>query len=157
VGNRLSLLGALYPFAVARNGKSSKRDILTQKEIHMVRVAFFILLAATIGRAETAEEMLSSCKKLSEAKVSDGKVTAPPDFDSGQCFGSFRAIQFYSKFAGPDYQPVLHVCIPKDNTVTQLLAIFIDYVKRNPKTLSQDFFLAAHNSLVEAFPCSAQK
>ena len=123
----------------------------------MIRIAFFILLAATIGHAETAEEMMSSCKKLSEAKVSEGKVTAPPDFDSGQCFGSFRAIQFYSMAIGPDAQPIMHVCMPKETTATQTLAIFIDYVKRNPKLLSENFFIVAQNSLVEAFPCPARK
>jgi hypothetical protein len=123
-----------------------------------MRVALVLLIAvAGFGRAESAEEMLSSCKKLSEAKVSDGKVTAPPDFDSGKCFGSFRAIQWYATLISPDNQPVLHSCMPQEATATQLLAIFIEYVKRNPQTLSQNFFMVAVNSIIDAFPCPARK
>jgi hypothetical protein len=56
--------------------------------------------------------------------------------------------------ADPSRGPVFGVCAPSESTRTQLIAIFVDYVKRNPKTMSDKFFFTARAALTEAFPCA---
>ena len=118
-----------------------------------MRLAFILLVfMACAAWGETAEEMRSSCGKVVEASVTEGKVALPTDFESGRCWGAFASIQraIAARSAGAH---ILRVCAPENSTRTQLIAIFIDFVKLNPKLMSEDFFITAVDSLRQAFPC----
>ena len=119
-----------------------------------MRVAFLVFLFASIGWSETVEEMLSSCRGVLDAEVRNGETILLQDFATGKCWGAFAVIQ---KAVGiviePDTKPIFRVCAPPEGTRTQLVAIFSEYVKRNPKYLSDEFFQVARRSLLQAFPC----
>jgi hypothetical protein len=117
-----------------------------------------VLVTASLGLAESAEEMLSSCKQIADAKVSNGKVTLPQDFQSGKCWGAFGTFQeLASVIINPAKEPAFGVCAPASSTRTQYIAIFVEYVRRNPKRLNDGFFDVAWAALVDAFPCSRPK
>ena len=66
----------------------------------MSNVCFVILtLVIFTGFAlgESTEEMLSSCKAVSEAKVSDTTAAFPKNFESGECWGALSALQYLSR------------------------------------------------------------
>jgi hypothetical protein len=110
--------------------------------------------------AESAEEMLSSCKQLAEARVSEGLVNLPRDFESGRCWGAFGVFQrAAAQTIEPDDQPVLRVCAPPNSTRTQYIVIFVNYAKQHSESLNEDFFTVAWRALRKAFPCrpSTQK
>jgi hypothetical protein len=123
----------------------------------MIRVALFILLAAAIGRAESAEEMLSSCRPLAKAKVLGEKVAFAQNFQTGTCWAAFGVLQRVSRFVDSNDKPRLSIgCAPANSTRTQLIAIFVDYVQKNPQRLNEDFVDVAMIALETAFPCRFQ-
>ena len=52
-----------------------------------------ILLIAITAFAESAEEMLSACRPITKAKITDDRVQLPQDIKSGMCWGAFGVIQ----------------------------------------------------------------
>ncbi len=44
-----------------------------------------VLLSPSVTFAESAQEMLSACREVASARVSEHKVEFPEDFDSGMC------------------------------------------------------------------------
>ena len=125
-----------------------------------------LLFIATAGlaRAESTEEMLSSCGKLAEAKVQDGQVMVPQDFESGRCWGAFgvllnltRLIKIdETKRLQDDTKRILGVCSSKENTRTQAIAIFVEYARRNPSLFHEEFWIVALDALKAAFPCPSK-
>jgi hypothetical protein len=107
-----------------------------------------------LAMAQSAEEMLSSCRGIEAAQLHDGNITVPQTFESGRCWGTFATIQRLTSFADADGHHLLHICAPVGRTLTEFVAIFSEYVRRNPKTRSDDFMRTALDSLVEAFPCA---
>lgn len=119
-----------------------------------VGTLLFVLVTGSALRAETAEEMMSSCKYFADAEVRDQQVTLPGDFESGRCWGAFGAIQAaIVRVFRPAVLPAFSVCAPATSTRTQIIRIFLEYAKRNPKTLNEDYFEVALTALQEAFPC----
>lgn len=100
--------------------------------------------------------MLSSCKPLAEAEVRGDTVTLPQDFRSGTCWGAFAALQSLIARAYPDGQPIFRVCAPPRSTRTQLLAVFVEFARRNPQRLHEDFFDVAVDAMRSAFPCQSR-
>jgi hypothetical protein len=114
-----------------------------------------ISIAPSIG-AQSAEEMVSNCKELSEAKISAHQISVPQDFETGVCWGSFGTILdaiFVVPDSFPKDGPMLHVCAPQEVTVTQLVQIFIAYTKQHPEQLHKEYFFVALSALKGAFPC----
>lgn len=121
----------------------------------LLRLSIFVavLLIPSVARAETAEEMLSSCRSFLTAPVSQGQVTFLHDFDHGLCWGAFGAIHGAALVFDEHNARSLRVCVPQDATRTQLIAVFVKYAEANPKELNEDFFMVALNALIKAFPC----
>lgn len=123
-----------------------------------VAVSLLICLATILTSslyAETAEEMVSACKLISEASVSSGQVELPTDFRSGLCWGAFASIQeIVTWIPAKDSKPLLGVCAPSTSTRTQLIQIFLAYSKLHPEKVNQDFTIVALDALANAFPCS---
>ena len=122
--------------------------------MHKLALLLFLSAIARPVLAESTEEMLSSCRRLAEANVANTEVELPQDFETGRCWGAFAVIQKVTALViAPSKQPALLVCSPSESTRTQYIAIFVEYTKRNPRRLNEDFFFVALTALREAFPC----
>jgi hypothetical protein len=127
----------------------------------MKAVVWLFLFAGTVGcfgpsmscYAETTEEMLSACRPITQAKISNGNIDIKQDFSSGLCWGAFGSFPALLNMVGANHEPLLHVCLPKDATRTQLIAIFVKYADEHPEGHNKNFALEAANALLKAFPC----
>ena len=129
----------------------------------MKNVAAFVLFLiwASPAGAESTEEMLSACRKVAVAEIIDGgKVGVPTDFDSGSCWGAFAALQKIVNLVDSravTTMPIFHICSPPNSTRTQLVSIFVEYARRHPERLHEDFVFVAFDALRSAFPCRADR
>lgn len=126
----------------------------------MKRSAFYpvllVLVVAPFCKAETAEEMLSACRAMTELKISGDIVSMPRTFEAGLCWGAFAVIADDTRWVGKSGQPTFRICAPENSTRTQIIAIFVEYAKRNPSKYSESFHDVALDALREAFPCRVQ-
>jgi hypothetical protein len=128
----------------------------------VVKLALLSLGVSLLCLGQTAEEYKSSvsaehwmsmCRPILDAKIQHGGRPQVTDgFDAGQCAGSFETLSILtSLFDGA--KPVLNICAPPDHTLTQWVAIFAEYTKRNPKRYREAFAIVAIAALQEAYPC----
>lgn len=112
--------------------------------------------ATPFARAQSAEEMVSDCKGVAEARIVENGVALPQNFRSGVCWGSFgtllTAITVVPK-SFPKDPPLLGVCAPEEITQSQVVKIFMSYTTRHPEELNKDYFFVALAALREVFPC----
>ncbi|MGA3081415.1 MAG: Rap1a/Tai family immunity protein [Terracidiphilus sp.] len=111
---------------------------------------------STVAFSQSAEEMVSNCKWISESKVSADQIEIPTDFHSGVCWGAFGTLQTaitVVPYSFPKEGPLLGVCAPEKSTESQLIRIFIAYTERHPEQLHKDYFFVAIAALKEVFPC----
>jgi hypothetical protein len=123
----------------------------------LVAVGIFSLLHVPRCHAETAEEMLSACRPITQAKVSEGSVAFQKTFETGICWGAFASLESAINFSGWNDHPLLDVCAPKDFTRTQLITIFVTYIEKHPEQYNWEFFQVATNSLLDVWTCKAPK
>jgi hypothetical protein len=119
-------------------------------------LGFLLSVDVSIARAQSAEEMVSNCKELAEAKVVGDQIAIPHDFDSGKCWGAFGTLQTAISVVPKSFPkdgPVLEVCAPEDSTHSQLIKIFMAYAMKHPEELHKDYFFVALAALREVFPC----
>jgi hypothetical protein len=119
-----------------------------------------LALSPSVTFAESAEVMLSACREVASARVSENTAEIPEDFDSGMCWGAFAATQkaiVITNSRNASEGPVLGVCAPSESNRTQLIAVFIEYARTHPERLHEDFFLVALDALRKAFPCGQAK
>jgi hypothetical protein len=118
-------------------------------------LAIVIVFALGCGcHAETTEEMVSSCRAISAAKVVGEQVSLPHDFASGVCWGAFASIQTVVTIADQkSMKPFFDVCAPAESTRTQLIQIFLVYAQAHPEEYQKDYFAVALTSMHKAFPC----
>lgn len=102
---------------------------------------------------ETAEEMLSACRPITQAKISNGTIDLPSDFESGTCWGAFGMLQSVLFLTEPGGQRSLHACPSSDVTRTELIAIFVKYIEEHPEEYNKGFSLVALNSILKVYPC----
>ena len=121
----------------------------------LIIIAF---LAARSSRADTAEEMLSACRPITNAKISNGMIDLPQDFDSGVCWGAFDILDtMFNTVNMQTQKPLFPVCLPATRTRPQLIAVFVKYAENHPERYSEDFFVVVFAAEKEAFPCPALK
>lgn len=119
-------------------------------------VVILALVLVQEAHATSAQEMLSDCRSLAKAPVSDGKVQFAPTFATGRCWGSFLSIQRFTGLRDTNGKLILPaICVPPEIMLTQLVSVFVVYAEKNPQLLHQDYFVVAMNSLRQAFPCPA--
>ncbi len=95
-------------------------------------------------RAETTEEMVSACKAISTAQVTNQHISLPQDFDSGVCWGAFATIQTVMTLVDPTTSKhLLPACISAGSTRTQLIQIFLVYAQSHPEEYQKDYFVVA--------------
>jgi hypothetical protein len=94
-----------------------------------------ILCAGCIKlHAETTEKLLSDCRPVTQAKVTgDGGVEMDSNFEYGFCWGTFATIdQMLMAINSATKRPIFGVCLPKDHTRYQMIAIFVRYTEKHP-------------------------
>jgi hypothetical protein len=123
----------------------------------LVAVGVFSHLHVPRCHAEPAEEMLSACRPITQAKVSEGGVAFKKTSETGMCWGAFASLESAINFSDWNDHPLLDVCAPKDFTRTQLIAIFVTYIEKHPEQYNWEFFQVATNSLLDVWTCKATK
>ena len=120
-------------------------------------LAALLLLFPSLALSQTAEEMASSCKAISNAKVTGAGIEMPTDFDSGACWGAFGMVQIMTNMIYMDSlgksRFFFDICAPGDSTRTQLIKVFEQYAAQHPERVSEDFWVVAQDSLRQSFPC----
>ena len=127
----------------------------------MIRRGLFtlaVLLIASSSYATTAEEMLSRCRQIAQSPVRDQPIEIPQTTDAAMCWGAFVSLQEVVQWVDTVHSktplvPMLQACVPEGSTRSQLIAIFVDYVERNPKYRSDAFAFVAVKALRATFPC----
>ena len=108
--------------------------------------------AVAVG--EPAREMLSKCTQSFASSPSKGEVVSlPRTVSAGWCWGAFEVIQRLIVYSNESNQHFFRVCAPPDSTRVEIIRVFLDYAKRHPKELDQEFTDMALTSLMESFPC----
>jgi hypothetical protein len=107
--------------------------------------------------------MVSNCKEIVQAKVSNEGVTVPDDLHSGICWGAFLSFQDAIMYVGYEYpdgtrspspRPFFAICA-SDATTSQLIKVFVHYTEQHPERLHLDFFQIALDAGREAFQCKS--
>jgi hypothetical protein len=117
----------------------------------------FLLAVTTSASAESTAEMLTLCKSLAAAEVKSDQVSFLQDYPSGICWGAFSTLQRVIVQANTDRRPIFNVCAPEKSTRTQIIEVFVEYARRNPQRLHEDFFDVAIDALRGAFPCQPRR
>ena len=87
-----------------------------------------------------------------------GKASYVYTHETGICWGALAVVQELITWNDPNAEGLLFgVCAPAKSSRTQLIAIFIEYAKRNPKGYSEKFSDVVLDALQQTFPCKAQK
>ena len=123
----------------------------------IISLSLLSVIAVPVCSAESAEQMLSSCKAVTAATITESSVIFVETFESGVCWGAFGTlIRALQALDSENRRPLLGVCLPAKATRTEIIAVFVEYSKRHPERYHEDFFLVALNAAHEAFPCAAK-
>ena len=120
-------------------------------------VTFFLVVTFSSAFADSAEEMLSACRPIAKGDISGDYVKFPQNFSTGNCWGAFTVIQKMIVRVDDHRRPFFGVCAPASSTLSQLIAVFVDFAEKNPQRLHEDFFDVSIESLQKAFPCMIKK
>jgi|SRR5689334_21114444 hypothetical protein len=125
--------------------------------LRLLLLAFSVATLFTmsgVAVAEPAREMLSRCSQGFSSLPAHGKVVSMPrTVSSGWCWGAFEVLQRLIVYSDEANQHLFRVCAPPESTRVEIIRIFLDYAKRHPKELDEEFTDMALTSLTEAFPC----
>jgi hypothetical protein len=124
-----------------------------QRWIVFGALLFSFLALPGAANATTADEIFSHCRWVRDTQLSDQTVTKPEDFDSGECWEFFGALQNYSRLSGADGKPLLDICAPAESRLTQFIKIFLLHVDQHPEQGHRDAAIVALAALRQAFPC----
>jgi hypothetical protein len=114
----------------------------------------FGVLPAAHAQIISAEEMVSNCKAVAEARIVGDELMVPTDFDSGRCWGAFVSFNTATHYASYSNKPLFAICYPPEVSVSQEIKIFIAYAQKHPEQYQNNFFQVAVSANKEAFPCS---
>lgn len=143
----------------ARADSTFRRERIGAMRSLRIAIFFCIAILGLSGRchAETAEEMLSACRPITQAKASNGTINLPTDFESGACWGAFGMLHSAFMLVEPDGHPTLHACVPSNATRTELIAIFVRHIEQHPEDYGKNFQVVALNSILDTYPCNKKK
>jgi len=126
------------------------------KKLPLLLLMGLLFAAVPLAFSQSAEEMVSNCKGIAEAKVSGDQVVVPSNLESGICWGAFASFDAAMHYVGENNRPFFGVCEPSESTRSQMIKIFIAYAERHPDSYHKDFFLVALLAGRETFPCRKQ-
>lgn len=124
--------------------------------IKLICILTLVIFFVPRARATIAEEMLSACRPISTAKVANGQINLPQDFESGQCWGAFEVLESVLETRSAEtHQSLFGVCLPADVSRTELIAVFIKYMGLHPEKYHEDFTVVAIPAMWETFHCKS--
>lgn len=128
---------------------------LRHKKLTLLLFFGMLLVGSPKLHAETTEVLLSDCRPVTQAKVTaSGEVVMNADFESGFCWGAFATIdQMLMTINSKTKNPIFNVCLPKNHTRYQMIAIFVRYAEKHPDRYNEDSPWVAFDAAKEAFPC----
>jgi hypothetical protein len=124
-----------------------------------MRVLVLLLLVTlttfpSAANAETAGAMASACRQVADARIVEQSIQFVQTYDTGQCWGAFAMVQQVVSYVDrPGGIRLFGACPPPESTRSQLVALFVEYVNRNPQRMHEDFFEVTTEALRIAFPC----
>lgn len=133
---------------------SSERNLM---KILIQLFCCLTLFSSQYALADSAQELLSSCRPIAKADVYPEGVRFQRTFQTGVCWGTFSALQKIIVHIDEAKRPIYGVCAPSSSRLSQLVAIFVYYAEKNPQRLHEEGFDIAVESLQAAFPCMSQK
>lgn len=120
-----------------------------------VAAIVFTIGLSSVAFAESAQEMLSVCKEFDNAKITGDKIAFKETYETGLCWGAFSVVAETIRIIDSETgRRMFFVCSPEGVYRPQLIAIFVEYARRNPQHLHKSFYWVARDSLREAFPCN---
>lgn len=145
-----------------RNESLSGEELLQYFYANLLKVFKLAITIFTVAvlplLSQSTSEMLSSCKAVSEATIKEGSIQFTENFDTGTCWGAFGALHIVSGLYGTRRRPLLPMgCAPESSTRSQFIAIFVEYSRKNPQRLHENFAIVAIDALRESFPCRISK
>jgi hypothetical protein len=87
------------------------------------------VLAADYARALPANELLQSCEVVDQTVESDAGDTVDISAAGLPCWYYMSAVQNMTTLANEADERLLHVCPPADNTVLDLVRVFIHHAR----------------------------
>lgn len=103
--------------------------------------------------AQTAQLLLSSCRPVAQAEVTEQGIRFARNFETGLCWGAFGMLQSAINLYDGRRGTVLAVCAPEESTRSQLVQVFVRFAEANPARLHEDGNQLAIESLQLAYPC----
>lgn len=98
-------------------------------------VAASTLVWMTPAAGQSAERLLSDCKTLVSAPVTEQGIKLHEDFATGFCWGVFSALQRLVGTKDDRGRPQFGICPPKESTRSQYVTIFAKYADQHPERL----------------------
>jgi hypothetical protein len=125
-----------------------------RQSLCLVVVTIAVLFLPSLSHADTAAEMFSACKPLAEAHVEEGYVKMPGTQSASKCWGAFAAIQDETTLIdGEDRHIFPFGCVPATAKRTDLIAVFVEYVRRHPEQRQEKFVSVVIDAFGAAYPC----
>lgn len=121
--------------------------------------AFAIAMLASVGSAHavTASELMAKCSDVVNAQRWSKSGQVRINFDATQdsmfCWGVFEVIQAAAVIKSARGGDTLLMCIPDGVTRWQLVSVFNEFARENPKLLHHDAAVVAFFAMEAAFPC----
>jgi hypothetical protein len=119
-------------------------------------LGILLILYVSPCHAKTAAEMLSGCRQVAQAPIQNGQISIPATLPVGKCWGAFTLIDELATWVLPSGVRLLGSCPPDNSTRSQLVAVFVEYVDRNPQRRNDLFGETVVAALRAAFPCSPE-
>jgi len=131
-----------------------------QRRIGMLVACASVLLSSSTLLAQdkySAAEMQADCQAIINTAKASGdseELEFENTFASGTCWGAFLSIQqiIVTKQEGKK-NTILHVCVPEDTTLLQIIQVFDVFVRTNANRQEEPFTKVAIAALRSAFPC----
>lgn len=116
----------------------------------------FVFAALTSEvRAYTSAELRSECKELvSSLKMEGNLATFSDSRQTAHCWAFIRAVQQLSKLKwDSEDHHALHVCVPEETTLTQIIQQYMDFTERHRELEEEHAAIAVVFSLQEQWGC----
>jgi Rap1a immunity proteins len=120
-----------------------------------------VVTSVTDGKAtETTRELLKQCEELSKSGVLQDQKISLQGANAGKCWGYLSAyldLSFWSKDGVSVNGLLVEVCLPNGFDAAQFVKMFIDYARKNSKTMNRSAPIALANMPMDNFRCKKER
>jgi hypothetical protein len=103
-------------------------------------------------QAETAGELSSWCRPITEASVGEDAIQFPQNPPTMQCWGAFAVIAKGITYSWHG-EKIWNTCVPEPARRSELIAVFVKYLDEHPELSQEHFMDVVLESLQTKFPC----